>query len=285
MPLIEIVGSSQPSLDRPFRSAVETPVLGELFEGPIVEFRGWFVTERSGTKIEIARNGSVVCSLEIDQVRPDVREVFPEASERCGFLGRASIEGWSENLFEVRAVFPSRAAVSLGSIRARRMWREDADRGSPPFVSIVIRASRATPEASASVESALGQTYPHIEVLVVGHPEQEVRGFGSRGVRSVEAEEKGVARLNNLGIRRSVGDFLLFLGQEERLVPNAVQSAVDAFRNHPEAGIVVVDGDSGFAAFRRSAFETVGVFDAAAGDPEAELIARFGESYPVLRQA
>jgi GT2 family glycosyltransferase len=106
-------------------------------------------------------------------------------------------------------------------------------------------------------------------------------------VRQVSAKSSGVAASNNLGIRRTVGDFILFLGPGEILLPDALQLGLETLRDHPEAAIVLGHGPStteclssgSIVLFRRSVFESVGVFRPG-GKSAANLIARITEIFP-----
>ena len=107
-----------------------------------------------------------------------------------------------------------------------------------PFVSIVVNNynyGRFLPEAIAS---ALGQTYPSREVVVVNDgstddSRQVIAGYGDR-ILPVLQENGGQASAFNAGLRASRGEVVLFLDADDVLLPGAVESAVAVFeRDRP----------------------------------------------------
>jgi len=96
-----------------------------------------------------------------------------------------------------------------------------------PLVSIIITAYNYEAFVSLAVQSAIDQSYPSVEVIVVDDGStdgtfDEVRKFGS-AVRYFIKENGGLAKARNYGIDKSRGDFLLFLDADDELEPGAVQ--------------------------------------------------------------
>jgi len=85
-----------------------------------------------------------------------------------------------------------------------------------------------------SIESALGQTYPNTEVLVVDDGSTDdsrevIAGYSGR-IIPVLKENGGQASALNAGVRASRGEVVLFLDADDLLLPTAVEKAVEAFR-------------------------------------------------------
>jgi len=98
--------------------------------------------------------------------------------------------------------------------------------------------ARYLPEA---VESALAQTYPHTEVVVVDDGSTDnsralLAGYGDR-IRLVLQENGGQASAFNAGFAASRGEVVLFLDADDRLLPTAVETAV---RHLEDPGVVKV---------------------------------------------
>src|SRR3954451_20463787 len=97
-----------------------------------------------------------------------------------------------------------------------------------PLVSIVIdnyNYARFLPEA---IESALAQTYPDTEVIVVDDGSTDdsreiIASYGSR-VRPVLKTNGGQASAFNAGFAASRGDVVLFLDSDDTLFPEAVEN-------------------------------------------------------------
>jgi hypothetical protein len=99
-----------------------------------------------------------------------------------------------------------------------------------PLVSVVVNNYNYAPYLGAAIESALAQTYPSLEVVVVDdgstdHSGDVVRSFGDR-IRSVWQENGGQASALNAGFATSSGAFILFLDADDALDPDAVAVAV-----------------------------------------------------------
>ena len=96
------------------------------------------------------------------------------------------------------------------------------------LVSIVIPTYRRLPALRMAVASALDQTYPNIEVVVVSDgPDADVRaameGTDPR-LRYVEmAVNSGPAEARNLGVRSSRGEWLTFLDDDDTMMPEKVE--------------------------------------------------------------
>lgn len=90
---------------------------------------------------------------------------------------------------------------------------------SEPLVSIIIPAYNAEQYLQAAIESALGQSYPNKEIIVVsdGSTDRTVEianGFGLP-VRCIEKENGGVSSARNAGIEGAKGDYVAFLDADD----------------------------------------------------------------------
>jgi GT2 family glycosyltransferase len=112
---------------------------------------------------------------------------------------------------------------------------------TPPLVSIIIpnfNLGRFAPEAIAS---ALAQTHPAIEVIVVddGSTDDSLEriraapGVASGEVRVVERSNGGVARARNAGAAHARGQYLVFLDADDLLEPAYVARCLAALRAAP----------------------------------------------------
>lgn len=120
-----------------------------------------------------------------------------------------------------------------------------------PLVTIVIPCYGQAHFLPEAIETALGQTYPRTEVVVVddGSPDDaaEVAASYAR-VRCIRQENRGLAGARNRGLAESSGDCLVFLDSDDRLRPRAVELGLRALRQPPSAafaygGCALVDVD------------------------------------------
>jgi teichuronic acid biosynthesis glycosyltransferase TuaG len=90
-----------------------------------------------------------------------------------------------------------------------------------PKVSIVIPFYN-DPYVDQAIQSALNQTYPNVEVVVVsdGSTEQldKVKPFLHR-IRFIEKENGGTASAVNKGIREAAGDYIAWLSSDDVYYP------------------------------------------------------------------
>ena len=100
--------------------------------------------------------------------------------------------------------------------------------------SIVIPCFNQAKFLPVSIESALMQTIPAYEVIVIddGSSDQTKQiVFKYPSVRYVYQQNKGVAAARNLGASIAKGEYLLFLDADDQLLPTAL-----------EAGSTILDG-------------------------------------------
>ncbi len=98
---------------------------------------------------------------------------------------------------------------------------------SPPFVSILIPCHNAAPWLGATLESALAQTWPHTEVILVDDGSTDgslviARQFTARGVRIFAQPNAGASAARNRALREARGDFFQFLDADDLLSPGKI---------------------------------------------------------------
>src|SRR5215468_3422546 len=103
-----------------------------------------------------------------------------------------------------------------------------------PFVSIVVTSYNYGRYLRAAIDSALGQTYPAVEVIVVDDGSSDdsrdvISEYGDR-VRVILKDNGGQASAFNAGFRACDGDIIVYLDSDDVLLPGAVASAVRHFK-------------------------------------------------------
>ncbi len=116
-----------------------------------------------------------------------------------------------------------------------------------PRVSIVIPVFNGADYLREAIDSALAQTYPNVEVVVVndgsrdgGATEAIARSYGDR-IRYIAKENGGVASALNVGIREMTGDYFSWLSHDDVYRPEKIERQVA--RLEPGASPVVLYGD------------------------------------------
>jgi glycosyltransferase involved in cell wall biosynthesis len=97
-----------------------------------------------------------------------------------------------------------------------------------PLVSILIPAYNAEEWIPDTLRSALAQSYPHCEIIVVDDGSKDAtlqvaRQFESKGIRVVTQENRGAAATRNAAYKLCNGDYIQWLDADDLLSPNKIQ--------------------------------------------------------------
>jgi len=111
-----------------------------------------------------------------------------------------------------------------------------------PKISVIIPSYNAARFVAEAVASALGQTLPPLEVIVVDdgstdETEAVLRSFGER-IRHIRQPNGGPAVARNRGIRESRGELIAFLDADDVWLPEKLEKQWRCLQNHQAAGLV-----------------------------------------------
>ncbi len=106
------------------------------------------------------------------------------------------------------------------------------------MISIIINNYNYARFLRAAIDSALGQSYQPIEVLVVddGSTDQSraiIDSYGDR-IRPVLKKNGGQASALNAGLAQCQGDSVIFLDADDVLLPHAAQRVAEVFSVQPQ---------------------------------------------------
>lgn len=116
-----------------------------------------------------------------------------------------------------------------------------------PLVSIIIPAYNAARYIKEALESALHQTYPNCEVVVVDdgstdHTRKILEPYMEEGkIRYIYQKNKGLAGARNAGIRAARGAYIALLDADDLFLPEKVREQVEALESHPSYGVCYCD--------------------------------------------
>jgi glycosyltransferase involved in cell wall biosynthesis len=104
-----------------------------------------------------------------------------------------------------------------------------------PLVSILIPAYNAEEWIAETIHSAIAQTWPHKEIIVVDDGSRDrtvdaARRFASKNVSVVSIENRGSAGARNHAMNLSQGDYIQWLDADDLLAPDKVERQVEALR-------------------------------------------------------
>jgi len=118
---------------------------------------------------------------------------------------------------------------------------------SSPLVSIVTPSLNQGRFIRDAIESIRAQDYPRIEHLVLdGGSRDETRDVVAHyrdTLTWISEPDRGQASAINRGLRMASGSILSWLNADDRLLPGAIRTVVDAFRAEPSAMMVYGTGD------------------------------------------
>ncbi len=153
--------------------------------------------------------------------------------------------------------------VAMNSVKAfEPLGAQLNDRGCTyfePFVSIVIPVYNGANYMTLAIDSALGQTYKNIEVIVIndgsndhGATARIAQAYGDR-IRYFEKTNGGVASALNLAVAEAKGQFISWLSHDDLFIQNKIQRQIEFLVEQPAPSQCVVYGD--YSVFSNDAKE------------------------------
>ena len=109
-----------------------------------------------------------------------------------------------------------------------------------PLVSILINNYNYGRFLGEAIDSALNQTYPHVEVIVVDDGSTDdskniIANYGNR-IQPILKENSGQASAFNVGFAASQGDIVCFLDADDIFLPEKAEKIVDIFTKNQDVG-------------------------------------------------
>jgi len=111
---------------------------------------------------------------------------------------------------------------------------------SKKLVSILIPSHNTEKWLAETLKSALAQTYPHKEIIVVddGSTDQSLaiaKEFESRGIRVTSQPNRGASAARNAAYRASNGDYIQYLDGDDLLSPDKIERQVALLEEYPRS--------------------------------------------------
>jgi glycosyltransferase involved in cell wall biosynthesis len=123
-----------------------------------------------------------------------------------------------------------------------------------PLVSILIPAFNAQRSLSDTIRSALAQTWPNKEVIIVDDSSQDqtlsvARRFESKGVIVITQANQGAAATRNKAFSLSKGDYIQWLDADDLLSPDKIAEQVKEL-NHCQGRRTLLSSAWGYFFYR-----------------------------------
>lgn len=116
---------------------------------------------------------------------------------------------------------------------------------SDPTVSVIVPAFNSAPFIEPTLRSALDQTFPDLELIVVDDGSTDATADVLRRVAAtdervvlIEQENQGLAAARNRGIERARGRLIAFLDNDDFWLPEKLSLQVELADARPEVGAV-----------------------------------------------
>ena len=110
-----------------------------------------------------------------------------------------------------------------------------------PLVSVIIPCFNQGRFLADAIESALGQSYRPLEIIVVddGSTDDSARVAQQyAGVKLIRQANGGLSAARNAGLEASAGTYLVFVDADDRLLSEALRAGVNDLSAHPECAFV-----------------------------------------------
>ncbi len=110
------------------------------------------------------------------------------------------------------------------------------------LVSIIVPCYNSAPWLAATLESALAQDWPRLEIIVVDDGSRDdgltiARRFEGRGVRVVTQTNRGAAAARNEGLRHATGEYIQFLDADDLLAPDKISRQMAVIATKPRGTV------------------------------------------------
>ncbi len=113
-----------------------------------------------------------------------------------------------------------------------------------PLVSIIIPVYNPGPLLDATIQSALAQTWPNLEIVVVDDGSTDdslarARSYADPRLRIIAQANAGSCAARNTGVRHARGDWLQFLDHDDLLSPDKIARQLALYPNAPERTLLM----------------------------------------------
>lgn len=115
-----------------------------------------------------------------------------------------------------------------------------------PLVSIVIPVYNGENYMREAIDSALLQTYPNIEIIVVNdgstdNTREIALSYGDK-IRYFEKENGGVSTALNTAIENMRGEYFSWLSHDDRYYPNKISEEIKVLQEYDDKNLIIHSG-------------------------------------------
>ncbi len=124
-----------------------------------------------------------------------------------------------------------------------------------PLVSILIPAYNSEKWLGDTIKSAIGQTWPNKEIIIVDdgstdHTLSVAQRFASPSIKVISQENKGASAARNRALSQAQGDFIQWLDADDLLAPDKIERQMERMDNDINSWKTLYSSAFGFFYYR-----------------------------------
>lgn len=114
------------------------------------------------------------------------------------------------------------------------------------LISLLVTTYNVENFIERAIKSALNQTYPHVEIIVVDDAStdstwEKLQRFAGKITLIRHKKRKRVSAALNTGLKKSRGSYIARLDGDDELHPSILEKELTLLKNHQECGFVYSD--------------------------------------------
>jgi glycosyltransferase involved in cell wall biosynthesis len=115
-----------------------------------------------------------------------------------------------------------------------------------PLVSVIMPAYNADEYIAQAIKSVLNQDYSNFELIIINdgstdNTEKIISGFCDKRIKYLSQKNHGLAATCNVGIKNSVGRYIVKLDSDDMITPDFITKHLREFEKEPQADLVYCD--------------------------------------------
>lgn len=134
--------------------------------------------------------------------------------------------------------------------------------GSNKSISVITVVYNGAATITETIQSVLGQTYPHVEYVIIDGGSTDgtqaiIEKYKDKLGYYISEKDKGIYDAMNKGLAAAKGDYCIFLGADDVLIPGVLEQAVPMLKEKNTVyygNIIVKDSgkryDGAFSTFK-----------------------------------
>ena len=104
-------------------------------------------------------------------------------------------------------------------------------------VTVIIPVYNSEKYIGKCIKSIIDQTYKNLDILVINDGSKDnslsvIKSFTDKRIRVIDKKNEGVSKTRNLGIKKSTGDYIMFVDNDDYLDKECIEEFVKSIKNN-----------------------------------------------------